>query len=396
MPCFILETGRAAPCRGLTGLRAGRATAQLRVPARVAQQPRAGDAASPERAPTAGPAATPADEMQWHGAPRIAPVRQPKQPFVLTPEQEQQLNEALKKWEENSDKIKSFKCRFKRWDYDPSGFGDPRSGYLKSEAEGELKYWAPDHGKYRLLKAEDRVPGAENQPFVKKERDATELEHWVCDGESIFEAKVATKELIQHKLPKELRGKGITDGPLPFVFGAKADQIRRRYFIRLVTPPEEKGKHVWLEAWPKFQSDAANYQRVTISLSEPDYAPHALQVFLPGSPAPGTALANGQTANDNHCNRTVYLFESPLINDKFGFVKFDWLPPWVPPTWKKVVEEAPGDGPEATAGAPPTSPGAGAAGSPASGSATPAPGATGARPLAAPLPQAGRPLPPRR
>ena len=76
----------------------------------------------------------------------------------------------------------------------------------------------------------------------------------------------------------EMKGKAISDGPLPFVFGAKADQLKRRYWMRDVTPKEEVGKHIWLEAFPKFQQDAANFQSATIILNESDCLPFALRL----------------------------------------------------------------------------------------------------------------------
>jgi TIGR03009 family protein len=254
----------------------------------------------------------------------------PKAPFQLTPEEEQRTDDALKTWEQKSDKINSFKCQFMRWDYDMA-FGDPTKKFLKSEGKGEIKYKAPDHGKYRMTSMQDLELQPNNQPAKFVERDSKELEHWVCDGDSIYEFAPAKKQLIQHKLPEAMRGKSISDGPLPFIFGAKADQIKRRYFVRLITPRDLEGKEIWLEAWPRFQIDAANFQRVWIILSAPDYTPQALQIFLPGSPSlPPTK-----------CSRTAYGFEQQVINDPLAIVKLDFVPPITPLGWKKVVEDAP-------------------------------------------------------
>ena len=52
----------------------------------------------------------------------------------------------------------------------------------------------------------------------------------------------AEKKLKVHPLPKEMQGEAIADGPVPFIFGAKADKMKQRYWIRDVTPKEEIGQ----------------------------------------------------------------------------------------------------------------------------------------------------------
>ena len=45
-----------------------------------------------------------------------------------------------------------------------------------------------------------------------------------------------------------MQGEAIADGPIPFIFGAKVDKMKQRYWIRDITPKEEIGKRTWLEA----------------------------------------------------------------------------------------------------------------------------------------------------
>ena len=108
------------------------------------------------------------------------------------------------------------------------------------------------------------------------------LDYWLCDGKAIYEFNSQKKQLIERRLPPQLQGKAITDGPLPFIFGAKVEQLKRRYWMRDVTPKDEIGKSVWLEAWPKSQQDAANFQRATVILNDSDFMPLGLQIILPG------------------------------------------------------------------------------------------------------------------
>ncbi len=319
-----LKPRRVHPCGSLNSRQARPPTGQER-PARPERDRPAESSLRPEAKPQQR---QPMDRLGAQGGPPVTIAH--KAPFQLTPEEEQRTDETLKTWEQKSDKINSFKCRFFRFDYDMA-FGDPTKKFLKSEGKGEIKYKAPDHGKYRMLSMQDLELQPDNKPAKFVERDPNELEHWVCDGDSIYEFASAKKQLIQHKLPEAMRGKSISDGPLPFIFGAKADQIKRRYFVRLMTPSNLEGKEIWLEAWPRFQVDAANFQRVWIILSAPDYTPQALQIFLPGSP----------NLPPTKCSRTAYGFEQQVINDPFAVLKGDFLPPMTPPFWKKVVEEPP-------------------------------------------------------
>ena len=154
-----------------------------------------------------------------------------------------------------------------------------------------------------------------------------------CDGKKIFELNQPAKQLIERDLPAEMQGKAITDGPLPFIFGAKADQLMKRYWMRDVTPREYVGKEVWLEAWPKRQQDAANFHHATLILSDPAFKPTALQIYLP-----------------NGTDHTDYAFKDTSVNSPLALI--DFLAPMTPRGWKRVVN------PEAEKNEPPAAPAA--------------------------------------
>jgi TIGR03009 family protein len=254
----------------------------------------------------------------------------PAAPFVLTPEQQHLLDEILKKWELQSDKVDSFKCEFQRWEIDPT-FGPQQNNFTASEASGVIKYKAPDRGEYRV----DKVTRWDPQTLGYKE-DSDGVERWVCDGQAIYEFDFKKKFLKVRMLPPEMKGKAISDGPLPFIFGAKAEQLKRRYMMRDVTPRRDLGKKIWLEAWPKFQQDSANFQRATVILDEKTFLPEALQLFPPGIAA---------TKDDVQAN-TAFRFMSPVVNDPLSILKRDFATPMTPAFWKRVMVEDPAAAPE--------------------------------------------------
>jgi len=252
--------------------------------------------------PTAGPdqPVYPQQAPTLQRRPAAAP--QPaRAPFLLTPQQQNYLDWVLQAWEQQSSRVNTFECNFIRWEYD-AVFGDPDKP--KHEDKGRLKYAAPDRGLFE----------------IKGER----AEMWVCDGKSIYEYNYAKKQLIQYKLPPESQGEAISNTPLPFLFGAKTAELKKRYFMRVVTPKDRRDQgEVWLEAYPRHQQDAANFRRAELILKTKGMVPHALQVYDTGGK-----------------NRTAYRFDKIVINDPLGqFFRINPFLAPTPPFWKKIVEE---------------------------------------------------------
>jgi TIGR03009 family protein len=89
----------------------------------------------------------------------------------------------------------------------------------------------------------------------------------------VFEFDHQNKQLKQRPLPPEMQGQQITDGPLPFLFGAKANHIKQRFWIRPIFPPERPENQHWLEAIPKTREDAANFRMIRIMIEQGDFLP---------------------------------------------------------------------------------------------------------------------------
>jgi len=238
---------------------------------------------------------------QQSGASKARQREKPKPPFRLTPQQNAQVDHVLRVWEKHSSMVKTFECPFTRFEYDLVFGPQDKPKYID---QGNIKFAAPDKGYFEVL--------------------GQRPEKWVCNGKSIFEYKFNSRQVVEHQLPPEIQGKGITDGPLPFMFGARAEKLKSRYFVRIVTPKQIKNQ-IWLETYPKFQRDAANYSRVDVILNTRNMQPSAIQVHSP-----------------NEKNRTVYkLDDNPKINatDLFSFLKDDPFQARAPLGWTKIVEQ---------------------------------------------------------
>jgi TIGR03009 family protein len=264
----------------------------------------------------------PGQPMQ--GPPVRPPV--PQAPFVLTPQQMADLDNLLVDWERRNRQIQVLESKFFRWKYD-SVFASPANAPPPKPDEGELKFAAPDKAWMKI-----------------DAKDPKQSEQWLCDGKSVFQWNYSQNEVTEWMLPPEMQGKGIGEGPLPFVFGIEAQRLKQRYFMRLITPPNVQNE-VWLEAYPKFQHDAANYHKVEVILQKVGSAqtlfPFAIQIYAP-----------------NGGDRTVYQLRDPEINPRkpFGIPRVfgggDWTKPSIDRGWTKRTE-APPEGPANQTGANP-------------------------------------------
>lgn len=255
------------------------------------------------------------------GTPTAVPTQQPPvgAPFQLSDVEQQFVDEILKQWENQSATVKTFDCKFERWEYDPV-FGPADDPLIKSK--GRLTYSKPDKGSFKIDEIYRHTQPDENQPaeYVLQEHEVGE--HWVCDGKAVYEYKHEKRQLVEQPLPPEMRGKSIVDGPLPFLFGAEAEKLKSRYWIRT---KQSDDATIWLEAYPRTQDDAANYHHVEVMLDRKSMLPSAIQVHMP----------NGRS-------RAVYMFQDPKVNDTlnqlFGAL---FSSPRTPLGWTRVVQEVP-------------------------------------------------------
>jgi TIGR03009 family protein len=248
-------------------------------------------------------------------------VGPPAPPFVLAPAQLQYVQQVLQMWETESSKVNTFNSDFERWEYD--AVWNPGSDKPMIKCKGVLSYSKPDKGSFKIDEIKRWTKKDPNNASADAPGDFIEQkdevgEHWVCDGKAVYEYEHRNKELRVTPIPEALRGKSIVDGPLPFLFGADAKKLMDRYWINVKKSPAAQ---IWLEAYPRRQADALNYDYVEVMLDRKTMQPTAIQVHLPG----------GQ-------QRHVYMFQSPTVNGKLDAL---WgglfSAPRTPIGWKKVV-----------------------------------------------------------
>jgi TIGR03009 family protein len=250
---------------------------------------------------------------------------QPRMPdgFPLSAEEQERVDQILTYWEFHTAKIKTHQCTFWRENYDYV-FG--KRDVPRTVEKGTIRYSAPDKG---LMKVEDMYkvsdPQAEDWRKALEKEELQFGEHWVCDGESIFQYDTQTKTLTQTELPPAMRGQAIADGPLPFLFGAKADKMKERYWIREKKPANNPNGEYFLEAIPKRPEDAANFERIWIQLAtEGAYLfPKVMRVYNKQGYVKYTLIDHAPNATQHRIAGFLNSFVSPKT----------------PPGWKKVVED---------------------------------------------------------
>jgi TIGR03009 family protein len=245
--------------------------------------------------------------------------------FQLNPIHQATLDVVLNAWQTASAKVSTFRCDFKRLEYDPA-FGPAKDIPLYWNT-GELSFQKPDKGSFQITEVKKYQPPAvagQQGTYVVDPKAVGE--HWVCDGQNVYEYRHDQKQLVVRPIPPQMQGQAIVDGPLPFLFGAESDKLKARYWMivngaNIQLDPNQ----IMISAVPKWPADAANYKSVDVILEKPAMLPTSMQIVLP----------NG--------GRYVYMFEltKAKVNDPFAQIKSWFKVPEILPGWQRVVEEIP-------------------------------------------------------
>lgn len=299
-------------------------------PAPIAQQVAVTGVPLAATAPAPGAPVDP--RAQNPGAPG-APAQPPAPPFQLTEVQQQQVVQILQMWETESAKVQTFNSEFERWEYD--GVFGPGSDKPLIKCTGQVSFSKPDKGSLKIEEIKrwtktNPQDTAADAPGDWAPQPHEIGEHWVCDGKAVYEYNHRDKQLVVTPIPPQMQGAAIADGPLPFLFGAKAGELMSRYWIK---EEQSSATQIWLRAYPRRQSDAANYDSVDVMLDRKTMQPTHIQVNLPG----------GQ-------QKHMYTFTGAKVNESNLGTWFSDLfsAPRKPLGWTRVTNEAPA-GPQAAA-----------------------------------------------
>ena len=288
------------------------------------------------------------------GAGQAAAPRAPQLPpgFPLPADEQQYIEQVLDYWQQTSDKVKHYKCNFLRYEYD-TGLVNNRDQqtnqlYAFQQAAGEIRFAAPDKARFETTKVfkftgppKEQGGNATYEPLKGYSMwGRTINECWVCTGQSVFSFDFEQKARLEEKIPPQLQG-NVAESPLPFLFGAKKDDIMKRYWVRYIpkykTDAQGQEKlvkdEIWLDIYPKRINDAQMYSKVELILSADDFMPLAIHMYDP----------NYNPAKNNYGSR-YFIFQNRQINGALAGFQ-GWMNRFVevnvPLNWRKVDTSKP-------------------------------------------------------
>ncbi|MEW4530261.1 MAG: hypothetical protein ACF8PG_02150 [Maioricimonas sp. JB045] len=219
------------------------------------------------------------------------------------------LDQLLQEWEAKTAGIQKLRGSFERYEYD-SVF------LVEKRAVGKFWYQAPDLG--RMDFEPGTIPenginpdmkGPNGEPYEVK---AEVPQKWVCTGKEILSIDESQKTYNRIAIPPAMQGDNIVHSPLPFLFGMKAEEAKKRYRLELgvMHNPdgrlEGKPQRIHVVARPKMQIDKREWSRAEILLHHKFFVPEAIQLKDP-------------TGNKT----TTYVFP---LKSMHGNERLPWLP----------------------------------------------------------------------
>jgi hypothetical protein len=124
---------------------------------------------------------------------------------------------------------------------------------------------------------------------------AEENQRWICTGEEIFIIHDDLKLYDHIEIPPHQQGRNISQGPLPFLFGMRAEDAKRRYHLNLGEqnwpegrviqregePPLRLRPQVHVVAYPKMEQDRREWRRAEVLLDGESFLPRAIRLLNP-------------------------------------------------------------------------------------------------------------------
>jgi len=241
-------------------------------------------------------------------------------PFWLTPEEQRELDEFLVRWERYSATIQRYEVNFNVFVHDPT-IPDAQPGQPHRIAFGYFKYNAnPRRFVYAL---EGEWQGTPRRQVRRDDRNLHIIaERTVIDDRSVHHYDYNAQVVRQINVPPEMFGRGIADSPLPLIFGARADDLKRRFSMRIVPVPGREDL-IWLHARPLLIEDQREFKELEILLDRRNLTAQGLRQWD----------INGKT-------HRAFQLETPQINRNTPFADFiGRFTSDVPRGWTRQIEE---------------------------------------------------------
>lgn len=242
--------------------------AQPAQPTSTVQSPQTNQNAQPSRPtrPAAAPAQTGAASSVLNA---FVP---PPAHYKLSENEQLKLNEFLTHWENFGKGIKQVSCDVHMMEFD--------GGVLQQDSKkpvahnwGLFRFKAPNQLLYHI-KGEFSYANVDSGGTAVWKEGQNELKI-VLDGKSLTQYDYENKKAIVYPLAEDEQNLDLTmdNGQFPLFFVAKAETLKNRFYLRLVTPEKKRQSEVWIEAFPRYARDAQQFQSIVVILSLKDMQP---------------------------------------------------------------------------------------------------------------------------
>jgi TIGR03009 family protein len=164
------------------------------------------------------------------------------------------LDAILRRWQEASRKVKGVSAQCTRTNND-------KASRNTHSFIGTVRYAPPDLGVVELART--------GQPGV--------VEKHLSDGKAFYEYVTVRKELLRYPLADPKPGQELLSPFPPLLLGARAEEVRRRYALKLV---KDDQWYVYVEILPLTAADKEQFKRGRLVLDKRTFLPRQLWLEL--------------------------------------------------------------------------------------------------------------------
>ncbi len=218
-----------------------------------------------------------------------------QQPVEMSPELQREMDRLLQFWSDAGDKINRLEGKHVKIEYDILA-------EVERQAKGEFAYEKPDKGRMDIAPVEvtesmkqsrakeaaaAKAESRQSKVRLKKNGEPFELalaqqELWSCDGQRVFSVDVEKKEAQVAQIPADMQGVNIMHSPLPFLFGMKPEEAKRRFNMSFKGDKfDPKSGVARLVILPRLPQDAHSWQKADVILDLKEFLPVAVQLLDP-------------------------------------------------------------------------------------------------------------------
>lgn len=192
-------------------------------------------------------------------------------PANYKPSQEElaKLDEFLARWEEHGKNIKRVACEVHMREFDSVLQQNSKRPLVHTF--GDFRFITPNKLAYHIA-GEFEYSDAKPEGEWKKGQNEFQI---VLDGKAFYQYDYKNKKVVVNPIAEDEQDIDLTmdNGQFPLFFVAKAETLKSRFYLRIVTPETKQKSEVWIEAFPKFTRDAQQFKSITVILSLKDLQP---------------------------------------------------------------------------------------------------------------------------